>query len=87
MTIQMEIFKKFRSQLPEEINNDTIWNVISECVERMTHLERDQETLLDDKVKIEIDDEFWEGDIHLYSGEQYGISWIFDKETGELHTS
>lgn len=87
--LKKDIFNKFRLQLPNDISDKVIERVVDESYSRISRpfYEANPEYLLDNDVEIEIDDEFFEGDIHLSTSGQYGLSWIFDKNTGEQHTS
>jgi len=80
------IIKKFKKELPDHIEDEVIRNIAVASYERMSAIGDNPSSLLTSQYEIETDD-YWEGDIKLTSIGQYGINWVFDKESGELHTT
>lgn len=80
------IFQAIREQLPSEISDELIKIVAEECSDRIQVIRMEESELLSNLIAI-VDDEDWEGDIHLFQMCDFGISWIFDRNTGELHTT
>ncbi|ATF13649.1 hypothetical protein A616_17175 [Brevibacillus brevis X23] len=88
MNLKNAVFNKFRAMLPDTIGDKAVNKVVDECIDRLQNLlKEDPHVLLEDVITIKINSGYYEGDIQLIDSREYGYSWIFDKETGCLHTS
>lgn len=79
-----QIYAKLRNNLPytNNIADSVIARIIYECFSRMEMLSMDKSTLLDNNVRITINNET--GEIDIRHNVPFGIFWSFDVETGEL---
>lgn len=81
--MQLEIFNMLKKRLPDGIKEDILYRVTSQCLDRIKLLMENEDFLRGMDVFL---DETWGEDIHITNFE-VGVSWIFDKNTGQLHTT